>query len=70
MRVVPTLTLPTSVSSNVHNFGAGDSSYNNGGQYGSNVDGANFYMLNGTSRTSGTYSVLNTNAYAEFDAEL
>ena len=70
MRVTPTLTLPTSVSSNVHNFGAGDSSYNSGGQYGSNVDGANFYMLNGTSRTSGTFSVLNTNAYVEFDAEL
>ena len=70
MRTTPTLTLPTSVSSNVHNFGAGDSSYNSGGQYGSNVDGANFYMLNGTSRTSGTFSVLNTNAYVEFDAEL
>ena len=50
MRTTPTLTLPTSVSSNVHNFGAGNSSYTSGGQYGSNVDGANFYMLNGTSR--------------------
>ncbi len=70
MRVVPSVSLPTSVSGNVHNFGAGDSSYTSGGQYGSNVDGANFYMLNGTSRTTGTYSVLNTNAYAEFSAEL
>ena len=70
MRVTPTVTLPTSVSSNVHNFGAGNSSYTSGGQYGSNVDGANFYMLNGTSRTTGTFSVLNTNAYVEFDAEM
>jgi len=70
MRVTPTLTLPTSVSNNVHNFGAQNSSYNSGGQYGSNVDGANFYMLNGTSSVSGTFSVLNTNAYVEFNSEL
>ena len=70
MRVTPTLTLPTSVSSNVHNFGAANNSYTSGGQYGSNVDGANFYMLNGNSATTGTYSVLNTNAYVEFNAEL
>ena len=70
MRATPTVTLPTSVSSNVHNFGAGDNSYTGGGQYGSNVDGANFYMTGGTSRNSGTYSVLNTNAYVTFDAEI
>ena len=71
MRAVPTLTLPTSVSNHVHNFGAGDNTYSgSSGNYGSNVDGANFYMTGGTSRNSGTYSILNTNAYAEFDAEL
>ena len=70
MRAVPTLTLPTSVSNNVHNFGTANNSYTSGGQYGTNVDGANFYMLNGNSATVGTYSVLNTNAYVEFDAEL
>ena len=71
MRATPTVTLPTSVSNHVHNYGAGDNSYTgSSGSYGSNVDGANFYMTGGTSRNSGTYSVLNTNAYAEFDAEL
>tara|TARA_A100001388_G_scaffold140668_1_gene104277 strand:+ start:3631 stop:4791 length:1161 start_codon:yes stop_codon:yes gene_type:complete len=70
MRVTPTLTLPTSVSSNVHNFGSANNSYTSGGQYGSNVDGGNFYMLNGNSATTGTFSVLNTNAYVEFNAEM
>ena len=70
MRVTPSVTLPTSVSNNVHNYGEGNNSYTSGGQYGSNVDGGNFYMLNGTSRTAGTFSVLNTNAYVEFNAEL
>ena len=70
MRTTPSVSLPTSVSSNVHNFGAANNSYTSGGQYGSNVDGANFYMLNGNSATAGTFSVLNTNAYVEFSTEL
>ena len=69
MRATPSITLPTSVSSNVHNFGAGDNSYTSGGQYGSNPDGGNIYMASGTSRISGTFSVLNTNAPVKFDAE-
>ena len=71
MRATPTLTLPTSLSNHVHNFGAGNNSYTgSSGSYGTNADGANFYMTGGSSATTGTYSVLNTNAYVEIDAEL
>ena len=71
MRAIPTMTLPTSVGNNVHNFGAGDNSYTNGGNYGTNVDGARFYLNNGSiSRTVGTFSVLNSNAPVKFSAEL
>lgn len=71
MRAIPTITLPTSIGNNVHNFGGGDNSYTNGGNYGTNVDGARFYLNNGSiSRTVGTFSVLNSNAPVKFSAEL
>ena len=70
MRATPSMTLPTSVSNNVHNFGLGDNSYTAGGNYGSNQDGGRIYFTNGTQRAVGTFSVLNSNAPIEFNAEL
>ena len=71
MRAIPTMTLPTSVTNNVHNFGGGDTSYTSGGNYGTNIDGARFYLNSGNvSRQVGTFSVLNSNAPVKFSAEL
>ena len=70
MRTTPSITLPTSVSNNVHNFGSGDNSYTAGGTYGTNEDGGRVYLTGGTQRAVGTFSVLNSNAPIEFSAEL
>ena len=70
MRATPSMTLPTSVSSNVHNFGLGDNSYTAGGDYGTNQDGGRIYFTGGTQKTVGTFSVLNSNAPIEFSAEI
>ncbi len=70
MRATPSITLPTSVSNNVHNFGLNDNSYTGGGNYGTNQDGGRIYFTGGTQKTVGTFSVLNSNAPIEFSAEL
>ncbi len=70
MRATPSMTLPTSVSNNVHNFGLNDNSYTGGGNYGTNQDGGRIYFTGGTQKTVGTFSVLNSNAPIEFSAEL
>ena len=73
MRVAATntiTTLPTGISNNVHNFGNGDNSYVAGGVYAGTTRGAQIYLTGGTARTIGTFSVLNTGAPLEFNAEL
>ena len=73
MRVAATNTitsLPTGTANNVHNFGVGDNSYVNGGTYAGTTRGCQIYLTGGTARTIGTFSVLNTGAPVEFNAEL
>ena len=70
MRIIPTMTLPLSISDHIHNFGAGNNTYTGGGNYGTNVDGGRMFFTGGTSRSTGTFSVLNSNAPVKFDAEL
>ena len=73
LRVAATNTitsLPTGTSPNVHNFGAGDNSYVAGGVYGGTTRGCQIYLTGGTTRTIGTFSVLNTGAPVTFNAEI
>ena len=73
LRVAATNTitsLPTGIGNNVHNFGNGDNSYVAGGVYAGTTRGAQIYLTGGSARTIGTFSVLNTGAPLEFNAEL
>jgi len=63
-------TLPTGTANNVHNYGDGNNSYVAGGVYAGTTRGSQIYLTGGSGKTIGTFSVLNTDAPIQFNAEL